>query len=361
MLQEVVTLKAENSELSRRIAELEKKLKLQKSSLEPESSKAPEVQLNKEQTKSRAIVPSHLDPKVEVAEVRQGTPSHFSNQPSHPSKLPSEAQPPPPPFPGSGAPQPPPLPGTAATKHVRLATSEYPGPTPSVRMRPFHWKKLPLSESSGTVWSKTKAEEWNEVVALLEPATMQILFSACQNVRSGSDTPVQTNRQQRTALIDLRRAQNVSILLSNFRCTVEELKQAVISLDSTMLTVDRTLELLKFIPSEEEIEVLKAYTGEMAGLGSAERFFLEISGIPRYKERLQVHHFILTFDDRCAELDEAFSRLINCLTEVTRSKRLHRFMLHVLAVGNFMNHGTSMGNAATFRLEVEILKSQIYT
>jgi hypothetical protein len=242
------------------------------------------------------------------------------------------------------------------SRYVKLATGTYLGPSPSQKMRPFHWKKLPPNENVNTMWSNAKTQEWNDIVAQLEPAQIEKLFSANQTVRTGADLPAQgftytPKKSQKTALIDLCRAQNVSIMLSKLRCSIKELKQAVLSLNASVLDVDSTAELMKFVPSDEEIEVLKAHTGDAAMLGLAECFFLEIAGIPRYAERLQVHHFILKFDDICAELEGKLSSLIKCLTELTKSRRLHRFMLHVLAVGNFLNHGTSMGNATAFRLE----------
>jgi len=242
------------------------------------------------------------------------------------------------------------------SRYVKLATGQYLGPSPSLKMRPFHWKKLPPNESVNTMWNNAQTQEWNDIVAQMEPAKIEKLFSANQTVRTGADLPSQgftytPKKSQKTALIDLCRAQNVSIMLSKLRCSIKELKQAVLSLNASVLDVNSTAELMKFVPSDEEIEVLKAHTGDAEMLGLAECFFLEILGIPRYAERLQVHHFILTFDDRCAELEDKLSSLIKCLTELTKSRRLRRFMLHVLAVGNFLNYGTSMGNATAFRLE----------
>ena len=247
--------------------------------------------------------------------------------------------------------QSPPSDTTVVSKYVQLVTSEYLGPAPSVRMRPFHWKKVPPSESLETIWTKAKLEEWNHVVALLEPHKIEMLFSASQTVKTGGDMPLQVKSIQQTALIDLRRAQQVSIMLSKFQCTFTEVKDAVMNLDASVLDIEKTAELITYVPFDEEMEVLKAYTGDIARLGPAERFFLEISCVPRYKERLQVHRLIMTYDDRCMELAEKLSNLIKCLTELTKSKRLRRFMLHILAVGNFMNHGTSMGNAPSFRLD----------
>ncbi|MDB4339414.1 hypothetical protein N9995_00260 [bacterium] len=245
----------------------------------------------------------------------------------------------------------PPSETSVVSKYVKLVTSEYPGPAPSVCMRPFHWKKVPASESLETIWTKAKLEEWKDVVALLDPHKIEVLFSASQTFKTGGDMPLQVKSMRQTALIDLRRAQQVSIMLSKFRCTFTEVKDAVMNLDASVLDIEKTADLISFVPFDEEMEVLKAYAGDIARLGLAERFFLEISGVPRYKERLQVHQLIMTYDDRCMELAEKLSSLIKCLTELTKSKRLRRFMLHILAIGNFMNHGTSMGNAPSFRLD----------
>ena len=248
-------------------------------------------------------------------------------------------------------PPPPPPPNMVVSKYVQIATAEYAGPSPGVRMRPFHWKKVPPNESPGTIWTNVQEQEWNEIVGKLEPRKIEILFSASQSSNSGAILSLPMKRRQTTALIDLRRAQNVSIMLSQFRCTFSEIRQAILDMNSAFLDIDRTEELLKFVPTVEEIEILRNYSGDLAGLGSPERFFLEIADIPRYKERLQVHLLILTFDNRNEELVQNLRCLIKCLTELTNCKRLHRFMLHLLAVGNFMNQGTSMGKATAFRLE----------
>ena len=252
----------------------------------------------------------------------------------------------------SSAPLPPPHRGrNVVSKFVKLGTSDYPGPAPSVRMRPFYWRKVPPSESLETIWTKAQQAEWHDVVGLLDPQKIEVLFAANQTVRTGVDMPLQVKMVQKTALIDLQRAHSVSVMLSKFRCTFKEVKEAVTNLDASVLDIDKTTEMIEFVPSDEEIEILKAFTGDVTTLGSAERFFIEILGIPRYKERLQIHRLILTFDDRCTQVAEKLSSLIKCLIELTKSKRLRRFMLHVLAVGNFMNYGTSIGNAPSFRLE----------
>ena len=55
------------------------------------------------------------------------------------------------------------------------------------------------------------------------------------------------------------------------------------SLDSTVLSPDDVHMLKLFVPTDEESRTLRAFEGPAASLGIAERFFLEILEVPRYK------------------------------------------------------------------------------
>ena len=57
------------------------------------------------------------------------------------------------------------------------------------------------------------------------------------------------------------------------------------------------------------------------------------------------------FDDRDREVTRHLAVLSACFIELQQCHGLHHFMEVLLAVGNFMNYGTSMGNATGFRLE----------
>ena len=54
-------------------------------------------------------------------------------------------------------------------------------------------------------------------------------------------------------LLDLRRAQNASIMLSRFKMTISELCSAVKSLDAGVLSLDDVTSLAHFVPTEEEV------------------------------------------------------------------------------------------------------------
>ena len=128
-------------------------------------------------------------------------------------------------------------------------------------------------------------------------------------------------------------------------------------LDPTVLSPDDVHMLKLFIPTEEEANMLRSHSASaasltsLASLGIAERFFLEILEVPRYKERLMCFEYLNGFDDRDREVTRHLAVLSACFVELQECHGLHHLMEVLLAVGNFMNYGTSMGNATGFRLE----------
>ncbi|EKX54110.1 hypothetical protein GUITHDRAFT_63706, partial [Guillardia theta CCMP2712] len=157
--------------------------------------------------------------------------------------------------------------------------------------------------------------------------------------------------RQRYSLLDLRRAQNIGIMLSKFRCSLRKIREAVVELDADVLTLDDVASLKQYVPTDEEMEMLRAFDGDARDLGIAERFFLEILSVPRYRERLSVFEFVKSFEDRWQEATSGISTLRLALLELKDCKGLHQVLENLLAIGNFMNFGTSMGNAGGFRLD----------
>ena len=101
--------------------------------------------------------------------------------------------------------------------------------------------------------------------------------------QSFDDRPSQESLELK--LIDGRRSQNCSILLSKLKIGEEEVKQAVLTNDqSDRIPAEMVDQLLKYVPSKEEIETLNQYAEEAARMAKADRFFFEMGKIPRYNQ-----------------------------------------------------------------------------
>ena len=89
-------------------------------------------------------------------------------------------------------------------------------------------------------------------------------------------------------LVDLKRANNVGvshsiflltfvgILLSRIKVPTVEIKKAIEILDEKTLSLDNSRALMRLVPSDDEIEMLKKYQGDKEKLGMTEQFFMEV-------------------------------------------------------------------------------------
>lgn len=271
----------------------------------------------------------------------------------------SAPPPPPPPMPSLGgttapgmAPPPPPpcMPPMTRTPKIKNI------PQPTNPLKSFNWSKLPEARVDGTVWTELDDTKLYKDIDL---ADIDRTFSAYQKQQgcgtNGSleDIPALTCRSPRVrelSLIDGRRAQNCTILLSKLRLTNDDICRAILSMDSKdQLPKDMVEQLLKFLPSPEEKVLLEEHSTEMESMAKADRFLYEISRIIHYEQRLRTLYYKKKFQERVSDCKPKIVAVLEASKEVQRSKRLKKLLEVVLAFGNYMNRG-QRGNAVGFKL-----------
>ncbi|XP_046383257.1 disheveled-associated activator of morphogenesis 1 [Ischnura elegans] len=292
-----------------------------------------------------------------------------SNPPSAPPFPPCGPPPPPPPLPSFGKssasmpppPPPPPSNGVApsaapappAPAAPRIEVKKKNVPVPSNPLKSFNWSKLPDMKVTGTIWTELDDTKLYNVMDL---ENIDKLFCAYQKngvVNDGSVEDLRQigkNRTKILSVIDGRRAQNCTILLSKLKMSDEEISKAILSMDSKdQLPIDMVEQVLKFTPSAEESALLEEHSDEIDSLARADRFLYEISKIPHHEQRLRCLHYKKRFAFWVGEVEPRIRAVMEGSREVTRSRRLRRLLELVLALGNYMNRG-ARGNASGFRL-----------
>ncbi|XP_062715617.1 disheveled-associated activator of morphogenesis 1 isoform X2 [Aedes albopictus] len=270
---------------------------------------------------------------------------------------------PPPPPPMMAAPPPPPAPG-GLPKISNPNTANQPAPPkmdapkknvpqPANPLKSFNWSKLPDSKLQGTVWSELDDTKWYNSIEL---ESIDKLFSAYQKNGVANDGSIEDlrligkNKTKILSVIDGRRAQNCTILLSKLKMSDEEISKAILSMDSNeQLPIDMVEQLLKFTPSAEERALLDEHSEDIDSLARADRFLYEISKIPHYEQRLRSLHYKKRFQVTVSDLSPRIASVMEASREVARSRRLRKLLELVLALGNYMNRG-ARGNASGFRL-----------
>eukprot|EP01122_Echinamoeba_exundans_P009101 TRINITY_DN313_c0_g1_i1.p1 TRINITY_DN313_c0_g1~~TRINITY_DN313_c0_g1_i1.p1 ORF type:complete len:586 (-),score=237.19 TRINITY_DN313_c0_g1_i1:161-1870(-) len=248
----------------------------------------------------------------------------------------------PPPPPGMGGPPPPP---GAAPKKKPL------GPKPKVPMKNFQWSKVPDRVAAKTIFNNfdpTKVE--------LDLNSLEEFFGKKEEVKKvvAADEKKPAKEQLVTHL-DPKRLQNVGIFLQTFKMSHAEIKEAILMLDDNILTLENTQRLVGNLPEAEELAGIKNYIangGAPEKLENVDKFFYELSTVPQLGARLECLLFKLNFPVKMNELKPALLRIKKanqCMTK--QVDNFHKLLEIVLAVGNFLNHGTSRGGASGFSLD----------
>ncbi|XP_078314875.1 disheveled-associated activator of morphogenesis 1-like isoform X2 [Crassostrea virginica] len=261
-----------------------------------------------------------------------------------PPPPPIGAPPPPPPPPAPGAPPPPMMGSVSSQKFSNI-------PRPKHPMKSLNWSKLSEAKLARTVWSRIDpAKLYKE----LDLEDFERTFSAYQKQQNQEGEDPENSSKSKTmkelSVIDGRRAQNCTILLSKLKMTNEEVIAAILTMDSKEdLPKDMLEQLLKFVPTAEETQMLMEYTKEIDNMARADRFLYEASRINHYEGRLSALCFKKKFPEKMSDIRPKVEAIKGASDELMKSRSLRQMLEIILALGNFMNRG-QRGNAVGFRI-----------
>uniref|UniRef100_H2YP91 Uncharacterized protein n=1 Tax=Ciona savignyi TaxID=51511 RepID=H2YP91_CIOSA len=260
---------------------------------------------------------------------------------------------PPPPPPMMGAPPPPAPPGMGAPKGLpKKNIPKAPNP-----LKSFNWLKLSDTKITGTIWTELDDSKAFKCIDLPDLDNtfsayqrQQVIFS---NISSLCPTDTMTTylsikKVKELSVIDGRRAQNCTILLTRLKLTDDEIRKAVLSCDqSEDLQKDMMEQLIKFIPTKEETDMLNEHKADMSKMARADKFLCQMSQIHHYEQRMHAIFYKKKFHERLSEIQPKVEALLKASKEIMNSKRLRKVLEMILALGNYMNKG-QRGNAYGF-------------
>ncbi|XP_022239445.1 uncharacterized protein LOC106457567 [Limulus polyphemus] len=295
-------------------------------------------------------------------------PSKF---PPPPPPLPSLKGPPPPPFlglsvlppPPSLGVLPPPLPGMLSMHQVTLPQQTI--PKPKNKMVSLNWNKIPTQKITGQKNLWTLVASSHEVTSnTLDFEMMERLF--CQKQKSTSrydnenlilsnenatDGPSQKKKEsQEINLLDSKRSLNVNVFLKQFRSSHEVIIEDILEGTNKYLGTEELKGLLKILPEDDEIKLLKGFKGKTQQLGNAEKFLRQLLDITNYKLRIESLLLKEEFDPIIVPLKDGLETIKLAAQEIKKSQSLREILYMVLIAGNFLNAGKYAGNAAGFKM-----------
>lgn len=172
----------------------------------------------------------------------------------------------------------------------------------------------------------------------------------------GNDEKKKKAGPKTVGILDQKRMTNTLIMLRKFECNVQDIVDAVCSLDprGDALTYDNVSALWENGFKPEELEIAKGLTlsdEELKEMSPAEVLPYYIARTPRWAEKIKALMTIRTADEVQMEIRQSISVVTAASNGVIESKRFKRVLAMVLAVGNFLNAGTAKGDLRGFKLE----------
>eukprot|EP01125_Pyxidicula_operculata_P022201 TRINITY_DN895_c0_g2_i1.p1 TRINITY_DN895_c0_g2~~TRINITY_DN895_c0_g2_i1.p1 ORF type:complete len:999 (-),score=248.54 TRINITY_DN895_c0_g2_i1:3227-6223(-) len=258
------------------------------------------------------------------------------------SANPSTGGPPPPPGPPSRLPPPPPGARVVQTKKQTCL------PNSTVKMKPIYWNKLVPKNLSKTIWDKMKED------IIIPSEFLESEFSVTATTSTPVNKKKSENNNKTLILLDAKRWQNISIMLTRFSgLEFADIKDAILNLDETVFRTEDIQVLIPFSPQKEEIELLSPYKKDPpSNLGKPEKFFVEIIDIPDVKARLECWNYKMTFPAKFVEIKASVETLLRACKEVKDNNHFIKVLEVVLAFGNFFNGNTNRGGAFGFKIEL---------
>ncbi|KAK3577067.1 hypothetical protein CHS0354_037090 [Potamilus streckersoni] len=251
------------------------------------------------------------------------------------------------------APVPPPSPGLPFT--TQPSTSSIPGintPDPNCKMKTLSWNKIPqfaLSDSS----------VWGDVLKMkddinVEYKRLEEWFSQKVNNKKEENADDKTLRRLSSnteiTLLDPKRSMNVNIFLKQLRKPNEEVIELIKKGDARAFGVEKLKGLLKILPQPDEVELIQSYEGDIEKLGPAEKFYQQLLQVKAFKLRLEAMLLRVDFNSQIGAIRPNIQILNSVCRKLYDNPSLKSFLRLVLHAGNFINKGSSAGNAIGFRI-----------
>uniref|UniRef100_A0A3Q4BZ86 Uncharacterized protein n=1 Tax=Mola mola TaxID=94237 RepID=A0A3Q4BZ86_MOLML len=265
----------------------------------------------------------------------------------------SVPMPPPPP------PVAPPLPGSGGSPTVifnsGLAAVKIKKPIQTkFRMPVLNWVALKPSQINGTVFNDIDDE------SILQDLDMEGFEELFKTKAQGPAVDLTLSRQKlpqkgqsKVSLLEANRAKNLAITLRKAGQCSEVICRAIHTFDLRTIRVDFVECLMRFLPTEAEMKLLRQYERDrkpLEALSDEDRFMMQFSRIERLNQRMSIMTFMGNFNDNVQMLTPQLHAMIAASVSIKSSQKLKKILEIILALGNYMN-SSKRGAVYGFKLQ----------
>ncbi|EHH54870.1 hypothetical protein EGM_03968, partial [Macaca fascicularis] len=225
------------------------------------------------------------------------------------------------------------------------------------RMPVFNWVALKPNQINGTVFNEIDDER------ILEDLNVDEFEEIFKTKAQGPAIDLSSSKQKipqkgsnKVTLLEANRAKNLAITLRKAGKTADEICKAIHVFDLKTLPVDFVECLMRFLPTENEVKVLRLYERErkpLENLSDEDRFMMQFSKIERLMQKMTIMAFIGNFAESIQMLTPQLHAIIAASVSIKSSQKLKKILeasAIILALGNYMN-SSKRGAVYGFKLQ----------
>ena len=182
------------------------------------------------------------------------------------------------------------------------------------------------------------------------------LFAKTTITTKNSKQLKQTNNTKEVAkLLESKRAQTIGIFINSHRLDVQTIKDALINYNSKILDYETLNSIYSIRPQDDEIKIIQDYvkSNNEENLDKPEHFFLELSRIPAFEERIYCLVYQNKFNESISSIEFRLNNVKAVCDELLHNEKIKKLLGIILACGNNMNaNNKSRGDADGFDLAI---------
>uniref|UniRef100_A0A3Q3II52 Formin-like 2b n=1 Tax=Monopterus albus TaxID=43700 RepID=A0A3Q3II52_MONAL len=222
------------------------------------------------------------------------------------------------------------------------------------RMPVLNWVALKPSQINGTVFNDIDDE------AILQDLDVEEFEELFKTKAQGPAVDLTLSRQKlpqkapsKVSLLEANRAKNLAITLRKAGQGSEVICRAIHTFDLRTVRVDFVECLMRFLPTEAEVKLLRQYERDrkpLEALSDEDRFMMQFSRIERLSQRMSIMTFMGNFNDNVQMLTPQLHAIIAASVSIKSSQKLKKILEIILALGNYMN-SSKRGAVYGFKLQ----------
>ncbi|CAD5123703.1 DgyrCDS12023 [Dimorphilus gyrociliatus] len=207
---------------------------------------------------------------------------------------------------------------------------------PKERMPLYNW--TPIRDLEGTIFENLNHND-KSILDNIDFEDFERQFCTSSPVGSQRFKRMIDKSSSTFFFVETNRSKNIIITRKRINLTAVEIRDAIENLKIDLILSDVAEILIKFIPTDQELEDLAKSVSKRSHYGEAEEFIYQLSQIERLANKLETIYFLNQFDDSIGRLSPVIGSITKASLSLIDNRRFFAFLKIVLYIGNFTNYG----------------------